>query len=70
MSTPETHGENQRLPTRLRIRMRFQRISWRDLAATLGPVLLISLIALWVAFHYVRPAPPDTIIITNLVGSS
>ena len=65
MSTPETQGENQRLPTRLRIRMRFQRISWRDLAATLGPVLLISLIALWVAFHYVRPAPPDTIIITS-----
>jgi NMT1 family protein len=42
-----------------------QRISWRDLAASLGPVLLISAAALWVAFHFVRPAPPSQIVITS-----
>ena len=36
-----------------------------DLAASLGPVLLISLAALGVAFYFVRPAPPDTIIISS-----
>jgi TRAP-type uncharacterized transport system substrate-binding protein len=42
-----------------------RRVSWRDLAAALGPVILISAIAIWVAFHFVRPAPPDTITITT-----
>lgn len=50
---------------RLRIPLHIQRISWRDLAASLGPVLLISMIAIWIAFRFVRPAPPDTIIITS-----
>ena len=37
------------------------RISWRDLAATLGPVLLLSIGAILLALHFVRPAPPSTI---------
>ncbi len=41
--------------------LRTQRILWRDLAASLGPVLLLSAIAIWIAFHFVRPAPPDSI---------
>jgi hypothetical protein len=45
--------------------LRIQRISWRDLAASLGPVLLLSAVAIWVAFHFVRPAPPDTITIAS-----
>jgi len=45
--------------------MHIQRISWRDLAASLGPVLLISAVAIWAAFHFVRPAPPGEIIITT-----
>jgi TRAP-type uncharacterized transport system substrate-binding protein len=49
----------------LRIPRRIQRISWRDLAASLGPVLLVSVVAIWIAVHFVRPAPPDTIIITS-----
>ncbi len=49
---------------RIRLPARFTAVSWRDLAATLGPILLISLIALWIAFKFVRPAPPDTIILT------
>ena len=56
---------------RWRSRMQIQRISWRDLAASLGPVLLISIVAIWVAFHFVRPAPPSEIIITSgLEGST
>jgi len=55
---------------RLRRRMRIPRISWRDLAASLGPVLLISGVAIWVAFHFVRPAPPSEIIITSGPESS
>lgn len=49
----------------LRIPRRIQRISWRDLAASLGPVLLVSVAAIWIAVHFVRPAPPDTIVITS-----
>jgi hypothetical protein len=32
---------------------------------TLGPILLLSVIAIWIAFWFVRPAPPDTIVITS-----
>jgi len=49
----------------LRIPFQIQRISWRDLAASLGPVLLLSAVAIWIAFHFVRPAPPDTITIAS-----
>jgi TRAP-type uncharacterized transport system substrate-binding protein len=45
--------------------LRIQRISWRDLAASLGMVLLLSAVAIWIAFHFVRPAPPDTITIAS-----
>lgn len=50
---------------RIRLPARFTAVSWRDLAATLGPILLISLFALWIAFKFVRPAPPDTITLTS-----
>jgi TRAP-type uncharacterized transport system substrate-binding protein len=39
------------------------RISWRDLAETLGPVLLLSLAAILLALHFVHPAPPSTLTI-------
>ena len=41
------------------------RISWRDLAATLGPVLLLSVAAILLALHFVRPAPPHTLTISS-----
>ncbi len=44
--------------------LEFRRVSWRDLAAVLGPLLLITALAIWLAFRYVRPAPPDTIVMT------
>jgi hypothetical protein len=48
-----------------RFRIDIARVSWRDLAATLGPFLLVSALAFWIAYHFVRPAPPDTITMTS-----
>ncbi len=45
--------------------LRIQRISWRDLATSLGLVLLLSAVAIWIAFHFVRPAPPNTITLAS-----
>lgn len=33
-------------------------VSWRDAFATLGPIVLISALAIAATFHFVRPAPP------------
>src|SRR5712671_1717758 len=40
------------------------RIAWRDLALTLGPFVLLVAAAFWLAFRFVNPAPPHTIVIT------
>ena len=47
------------------LRARLVAISWRDLAITLGPILLLSLAGIWFAIRFVRPAPPDSITITT-----
>lgn len=52
-------------PRGLRWPRRIARISWRDLALAAGPIVLIGLLGLWAAIHYVRPAPPDTIVMTT-----
>lgn len=44
---------------------RITRISWRDLVASLAPVVLASIIAIAIAFHFVQPAPPSTITISS-----
>jgi TRAP-type uncharacterized transport system substrate-binding protein len=41
------------------------RISWRDLAITLGPVLIVSVAAIAAALHFVRPAPPSSLTIAS-----
>src|SRR6185437_12390025 len=43
---------------------RLPRISWRDLAITMGPYIVLVAIAFWVTWRFVRPAPPDTIVLT------
>ena len=50
--------------------VKIRRISWRDLAVALGPVLLIIVVTIWVAFRFVRPAPPDTMTITSGIEGS
>lgn len=47
------------------LRARLVAISWRDLAMTLGPILLLSIAGIWVAIRFVRPAPPSSIMITS-----
>lgn len=44
---------------------RIPRVSWRDLATTVGPFVLIVIAAFWFAYRFVRPAPPRTIVITT-----
>jgi TRAP-type uncharacterized transport system substrate-binding protein len=40
-------------------------VSWRDFIAAVLPLLLITVLAVWAGFKFIRPAPPDTIIITG-----
>ena len=44
-------------------RIKIPRVSWRDLAVTVGPFVVLLLAALWFAARFVHPAPPDTIAI-------
>jgi TRAP-type uncharacterized transport system substrate-binding protein len=54
-----------------RRRMRFLRVSWRDLLVTLLPLSLGLAVAIWAVLHFVRPAAPSTITIsTGPDGSS
>ena len=46
-----------------RIVARFVAISWRDLALTFGPILLVCAAALYVAVRLIQPAPPSTLTI-------
>ena len=46
-------------------RFKISRISWRDAALTYGPFLLLTIVVLWIALHFVRPAPPTTIVMTS-----
>jgi ABC-type amino acid transport substrate-binding protein len=48
----------------LRVPARATILSWRDLALSLGPIILITGAAIWAAFWFVQPAPPDTIVLT------
>ena len=49
----------------MRLTARFLSISWRDLAVAVGPIVLVTVLVTWAAYHFVRPAPPDTITITT-----
>ncbi|MFT0173157.1 TAXI family TRAP transporter solute-binding subunit [Paraburkholderia mimosarum] len=46
---------------RPRLVARFVAISWRDLAVTFGPILLVSAAAIWLAVRLIQPAPPNTL---------
>lgn len=47
-----------------RLVARFVAISWRDLAVTFGPILLVSVAAIWAAVRLIQPAPPQTLTIS------
>jgi TRAP-type uncharacterized transport system substrate-binding protein len=49
---------------RPRLVARFVAISWRDLAVTFVPILLVSALAIWAAVRLIQPAPPNTLTIS------
>jgi TRAP-type uncharacterized transport system substrate-binding protein len=58
------HKPRARRKVSFRLPLKVSVVSWRDLAETLLPVLILSAIAVAVALHYVRPAPPRTLTIS------
>ncbi|RAR60547.1 TRAP-type uncharacterized transport system substrate-binding protein [Paraburkholderia unamae] len=57
--TPMKSRTGRKPPPRLVAR--FVAISWRDLAVSFGPILLISVAAIWLAVRLIQPAPPNTL---------
>jgi TRAP-type uncharacterized transport system substrate-binding protein len=65
----ESKRESEREPARghrhhgakLRLPLKITTVSWSDLAHTLGPILIASAAAIWLALHFVRPLPPRTL---------
>jgi TRAP-type uncharacterized transport system substrate-binding protein len=53
------------LKKRLNLTYRLTRISWRDLAYVAVPIVLAVLVAFVVAAHFIRPAPPDQLVMTS-----
>src|ERR1035441_8093085 len=49
----------------LRLPLKVTAVSWWDLAQTLGPILILSTVAILVALHFVRPAPPSTLTLSS-----
>jgi TRAP transporter TAXI family solute receptor len=43
---------------------RFVVVSWRDLALSLGPILLVIVAVAWAAVKLIQPAPPSTVVIS------
>src|SRR5947207_8902065 len=46
-------------------RFKISQISWRDVVLTYGPFLALLIATVWITMHFVRPAPPSTIVITG-----
>ena len=59
-SEPEPESKTTRR-RRFRLRLKVPTISWRDLLQTLLPIALISAVAVLLALHFVRPAPPSSL---------
>lgn len=56
--------ENVRKFASARPMARFIGVSLRDLVVTSAPLLLLTALAIWAAYWYIRPAPPKSIIIS------
>ncbi len=60
-SKPEADPAHRPHGGKLRLPLKITTISWWDLAHTLGPILLASALAIWLALRFVQPAPPRTL---------
>ncbi len=47
-----------------RIVARFVAVSWRDLAMSIGPTVVLSAAAIWLAIALIQPAPPTSLTIS------
>src|SRR5476651_1697257 len=45
-------------------------VSWRDLTVVIMPVVLLTGLVTWMAYHFVGPPPPSTITITAGIEGS
>jgi TRAP-type uncharacterized transport system substrate-binding protein len=64
-SNPEAGPPRRRHGAKLHLPLKITRISWWDLAHTLGPILLASAAAIWLALYLVPPPPPHTLIMSG-----
>ncbi|HEV2441580.1 MAG TPA: TAXI family TRAP transporter solute-binding subunit [Steroidobacteraceae bacterium] len=64
-SNPEPGRAPQRRGAKLRLPLKITTISWSDLLHTLGPILLASAAAIWLALHFVRPLPPHSLTMSS-----
>jgi TRAP-type uncharacterized transport system substrate-binding protein len=64
---PEAQPRESKSKSRvsLHLPLKIMAVSWKDVAETLGPILLVTAIAILVALHYVRPAPPHTLTMSS-----
>jgi len=46
-------------------RFKISGISWRDVAITYGPFVVLILVVFWITLHFIHPAPPSTIVMTS-----
>jgi len=54
-----------RKPSVRAMKARFVAISWRDLIVSVGPMILLAGVAVWLAIWLIRPAPPKTLTIAT-----
>lgn len=47
------------------MKARFVAISWRDLAVSFGPMVLLIIVGVWLAIWLIHPAPPTTLTIAT-----
>jgi TRAP-type uncharacterized transport system substrate-binding protein len=68
--TPTIESRSKRRAFFARLLPSHSRTVWLDLAQTVGPVLILSAIAVVAALHFVRPAPPNTLTIASAAPGS
>jgi len=64
-SKPEPGHARRHHGGKLRLPLKITTISWWDLLHTLGPILAASILAIWLALHFVRPLPPTTLVMSS-----
>ncbi len=70
-STPNPDPVDIESSRAARLRHKITNVSWRALAQSLAPILILSIAAIWLTLHFVQPAPPRHLTIASgPVGSA